>query len=179
MRVCSGVFGRCIAGQGFGGNFGYFKSIIGLGTTGVFSAVVAGMAGLVLSTMFSCFVASITFSTTFVSNSLQTNAYGWAGAGYATAIVVILWICGISRMIICSPARLCDTLLVCCGCRKSRKQLLREAHAAQREAATRVQMPPPAILDPSESSRRGQTTTRVASVGVVASKTNTHADAGV
>ena len=36
-----GVFGRCIAGRGFGGNMGYFKVIIVMGVLGPVSAILA------------------------------------------------------------------------------------------------------------------------------------------
>lgn len=34
-----GVFGRCIAGRGFGGNMGYFKIIIAMGSCGAMTAI--------------------------------------------------------------------------------------------------------------------------------------------
>ena len=42
-----GVFGRCIAGDGFGGNMGYFKTIIamaGAGCVTAFGSVIATMS---------------------------------------------------------------------------------------------------------------------------------------
>ena len=42
-----GVFGRCIAGKGFGGNMGYFKGIIMLGYFGPLTCAIAVMSALV------------------------------------------------------------------------------------------------------------------------------------
>jgi hypothetical protein len=40
-----GVFGRCIAGQGFGGNMGYFKTIIMMAVLGIVTAMAASVSG--------------------------------------------------------------------------------------------------------------------------------------
>ena len=44
-----GVFGRCIAGDGFGGNMGYFKTIIGMAGVGCVSGHRTKLASLVCS----------------------------------------------------------------------------------------------------------------------------------
>jgi hypothetical protein len=46
-RVGVQVFGRCIAGRGFGGNFGYFKVILVCGYLGPLTTVAAVVASLV------------------------------------------------------------------------------------------------------------------------------------
>jgi len=41
-----GVFGRCIAGKGFGGNMGYFRVIIGMCITGFITTMAAVVIGI-------------------------------------------------------------------------------------------------------------------------------------
>ncbi|KAL1528389.1 hypothetical protein AB1Y20_009739 [Prymnesium parvum] len=41
-----GVFGRCIAGNGYGGNMGYFKVLISMGGAGIFTAMTFSLASM-------------------------------------------------------------------------------------------------------------------------------------
>jgi hypothetical protein len=102
------VFGRCIAGPGFAGNYGYFKAIIALGSTGVLSAAVAGAAGM-------------------------ANEFGWAGIGFSALVMLILYVCGAGRIMFNMGGCGCvvTKVLVSCGCKKSRRQRLQEAQSAR------------------------------------------------
>eukprot|EP01051_Picozoa_sp_SAG22_P020691 SAG22_NODE_4284_length_1317_cov_1.672414_1_plen_364_part_00 len=82
-----GVFGRCIAGAGWGANWGLFKAILGLGSTGLATAGLAGLAGL-------------------------HARFGWAGGGYWGAGFGLLWLCGAQPMIKCGLTN----LRVLCSC---------------------------------------------------------------